>query len=140
VALPNLVVIGAMKCGTTSLHHYLDLHPEISMSRPKELNFFIGDDGGPGDWRGGTWRRGTAWYAQHFEPAAPVRGEVSPGYTSPSFPYEAGRMAAVVPAPSWSTPSGIRSRAPSPSTGTTTATARRCATSRRRSSTPVAST
>src|SRR5919112_1660128 len=46
VALPNLVVIGAMKCGTTSLHHYLDLHP--GMCRPKELNFFIGDDDGPG--------------------------------------------------------------------------------------------
>jgi hypothetical protein len=97
VALPNLVVIGAMKCGTTSLHHYLDLHPEISMSRPKELNFFIGDDDGPGDWRSGTWCRGAAWYAEHVDPAAPVRGEVSSGYTSPSFPYVPGRMAAVVP-------------------------------------------
>jgi hypothetical protein len=100
-ALPNLIVIGAMKCGTTSLHHYLDLHPEIAMSRPKELNFFIGRDGAvdgdPVDWRGGTWARGVAWYAAHFDPAAPVRGEVSPGYTSPAHPYAAARMAAVVP-------------------------------------------
>ena len=39
--LPNLLVIGGLKCGTTSLHHYLNLHPEIAMSRPKELNFFV---------------------------------------------------------------------------------------------------
>jgi hypothetical protein len=39
-ALPNLIVIGAQKCGTSSLHYYLDLHPEIEMSSPKELNFF----------------------------------------------------------------------------------------------------
>ncbi len=40
-ALPNLIVIGAQKCGTSVLHYYLSLHPEVSMSRPKELNFFI---------------------------------------------------------------------------------------------------
>ena len=39
-ALPNVLIIGAMKCGTTSLHHYLDLHPEISMSEQKEVRFF----------------------------------------------------------------------------------------------------
>src|SRR4051794_26778279 len=39
-ALPNLLVMGAAKCGTTSLHYYLGLHPDIHMSTPKELNFF----------------------------------------------------------------------------------------------------
>jgi hypothetical protein len=99
-ALPNLVVIGAMKCGTTSLHHYLDLHPEICMSRPKELNFFLGPEAAPDgevDWRRGTWACGVDWYAAHFDASAPVRGEVSPGYTSPAHPYVAARMAAVVP-------------------------------------------
>ena len=103
-ALPNLVVIGAMKCGTTALHHYLDRHPEIVMSRPKELNFFFGSaDGEPCvagehvDWLRGNWHRGPAWYAARFDPAAPVRGEASPGYTSPSYPEVAGRMAALVP-------------------------------------------
>lgn len=38
--LPNLVIIGAMKSGTTSLHHYLNLHPQISMTCEKELDFF----------------------------------------------------------------------------------------------------
>jgi hypothetical protein len=42
-ALPNLLIVGAPKCGTTSLHHYLDLHPEISMSDVKELDFFVPD-------------------------------------------------------------------------------------------------
>jgi hypothetical protein len=40
LALPNLIIIGAMKCGTSSMHNYLDAHPEISMFRQKELNFF----------------------------------------------------------------------------------------------------
>ena len=34
--LPNLIIIGAMKCGTTSLHNYLSLHPEIYMSEKKK--------------------------------------------------------------------------------------------------------
>jgi hypothetical protein len=42
-ALPTFCVIGAMKSGTTSLHHYLAAHPEISMSRPKELDFFVAE-------------------------------------------------------------------------------------------------
>jgi hypothetical protein len=72
-ALPNLIVIGSMKCGTTSLHHYLDLHPEIQMSRPKELKFFVEEL---------NWPRGVDWYTSHFDPDAPVRGESSPQYTT----------------------------------------------------------
>jgi hypothetical protein len=99
--LPNLIIIGAMKCGTTALHRYLDLHPDVAMSEPKELNFFCGperpDDGdGPAAWSAGNWHRGVGWYAARFRPA-PVRGEASPGYTSPSFPEAAERMARVVP-------------------------------------------
>ena len=37
---PNLIIIGAMKSGTTSLHNYLNLHPEIYMSKKKETDFF----------------------------------------------------------------------------------------------------
>ena len=39
--LPNLLIIGAMKCGTTSLHNYLNLHPECYMQQEKELDYFI---------------------------------------------------------------------------------------------------
>jgi co-chaperonin GroES (HSP10) len=87
-ALPNLVVIGGLKCGTTSLHHYLNLHPQIAMSRPKELNFFVAEL---------NWDLGGEWYASHFDPAAPVRGETSPHYTNlPRFDGVAERMRAVL--------------------------------------------
>ncbi|MGH2992610.1 MAG: sulfotransferase domain-containing protein [Solirubrobacterales bacterium] len=88
-ALPNLIVIGGFKCGTTSLHHYLDLHPEIQMSRPKELNFFLADK---------NWGRGPEWYASHFAAAAPVRGESSPHYTiHPERPGVPERMRSIIP-------------------------------------------
>jgi hypothetical protein len=38
--LPNLIIVGAARSGTTSLHRYLDQHPQIFMSKPKETNFF----------------------------------------------------------------------------------------------------
>jgi hypothetical protein len=87
-ALPNLIVIGGLKCGTTSLHHYLNLHPQITMSRPKELNFFVAEL---------NWDLGPEWYASHFDAAAPVRGESSPHYTNlPRFAGVADRMRSVL--------------------------------------------
>jgi len=87
--LPNLVVIGGLKCGTTSLHHYLNLHPEISMSRPKELNFFVAEL---------NWELGAEWYGAHFDPGAAVRGETSPHYTDrPRLDGVAGRMHELIP-------------------------------------------
>lgn len=89
--LPNLIVIGAMKCGTTSLHRYLDLHPEIGMSNPKELNFFL-------EAPDGSWHRGIEWYAAHFDPAMAVRGDASPAYANaPRSAGTAERIASVVP-------------------------------------------
>ena len=83
-ALPNLIVIGGLKCGTTSLHHYLNLHPEIGMSRPKELNFFVAEL---------NWELGVDWYRSHFPESSPVRGETSPHYTNrPRFEGVAERM------------------------------------------------
>ena len=37
------LIIGAMKCGTTSLYNYLAQHPEISACRKKEIGFFCYD-------------------------------------------------------------------------------------------------
>jgi hypothetical protein len=90
-ALPNLLLIGGLKCGTTSLHHYLNLHPEIEMSRPKELNFFVAEL---------NWPLGVEWYTDHFDPAAGVRGESSPHYTNrPRFEGVADRMQSVLDDP-----------------------------------------
>lgn len=38
--LPNFLIVGAPKCGTTSLHNYLDQHPDIFMSKVKEPKYF----------------------------------------------------------------------------------------------------
>ncbi|MGK7896071.1 MAG: sulfotransferase [Xenococcus sp. (in: cyanobacteria)] len=38
--LPNFLIIGAAKGGTTSLYHYLSQHPQIYMSSLKEPRFF----------------------------------------------------------------------------------------------------
>ena len=37
---PNLFILGAGKCGTTTLYHLLGSHPEIQVSVPKEPSFF----------------------------------------------------------------------------------------------------
>lgn len=99
-----------MKCGTSALHYYLDLHPDIAMSTPKELDFFVDDeivesgdcifepeDRAIEDTLERNWSRGLGWYADHFSADAPVRGESSPSYTSPWYPGVAERMASVVP-------------------------------------------
>ena len=79
-ARPNFLVIGAMKCGTTSLHHYLRLHPEIQIPPVKEPNFFSGPPGEfpypPGSKRVDSLER----YEEMFDPASPLRGEASPNY------------------------------------------------------------
>jgi hypothetical protein len=38
--LPNFLVIGAHKCGTTALYHALQQHPQVFMSSVKEPSFF----------------------------------------------------------------------------------------------------
>ncbi|PZD73251.1 hypothetical protein C1752_02324 [Acaryochloris thomasi RCC1774] len=40
MTLPNFIIIGPAKCGTTSLCHYLGQHPEIYISPAKEPRFF----------------------------------------------------------------------------------------------------
>jgi hypothetical protein len=51
--VPNFLIVGAGKSGTTSLYHYLSQHPEVFMSDPKEPRFLsIGEErtfNGPGD-------------------------------------------------------------------------------------------
>lgn len=54
IRLPNFLIIGAAKSGTTSLHHYLSQHPEVFMSPFKEPQFFAYEgqrlSGFSGDW------------------------------------------------------------------------------------------
>jgi len=71
--LPNFLLIGAMKCGTSSLASQLGTHPEILMSEPKELHFFSLDE---------KRERGLAWYESCF---AKARGEAAVGEASTTY-------------------------------------------------------
>lgn len=42
---PNLLIVGAPKCGTTSLYHYLKQHEDVFMSEHKEPHYFLRDIG-----------------------------------------------------------------------------------------------
>lgn len=46
MTLPNFLILGAARCGTTSLHYYLAEHPDVCMSSIKEPNFFLFDESG----------------------------------------------------------------------------------------------
>jgi hypothetical protein len=84
---PNLVIIGATKCGTTSLHYYMSHHPEIFMSKTKEVRYFEKHK-----------EKDVSWYEQHFQSDAKIRGEASPQYTRhPLVPDVPRRMHAIVP-------------------------------------------
>src|SRR3954469_22213852 len=89
--LPDFIVIGAMKCATTTLHEQLARQPGVFMSRPKELNFFSDDE---------TYGLGLGWYASVFGRAAPgdLCGESSTHYTKlPVYPRAVERMSRALP-------------------------------------------
>ena len=87
--MPDFLVIGVPKAGTTALHAALARHPGLYMSAVKEPKFFLTDGpppakgGGPGDaltWREHIWRRPE--YEALFAPAPPgtLCGESTPLY------------------------------------------------------------
>ena len=88
MALPDFLVIGAPKSGTTALHAALAQHPGLYMSPIKEPKHFLTDGppptrGGPGDvqtYREHVWRRED--YEALFEaaPGGTLRGESTPLY------------------------------------------------------------
>jgi hypothetical protein len=88
MALPDFLVAGVPKAGTTALHAALVRHPELFLSRVKEPKFFLSDgppprSGGPGDvqtYQEHVWRQ--ADYEALFDPAPPGarRGEATPFY------------------------------------------------------------
>ncbi len=91
MALPDFLVIGAPKAGSTAVHQALVLHPQLFLSTPKEPKYFLTDNEaprradhrGPGDAhsaREWVWSRGD--YERLFDPAPPgaLRGESTPFY------------------------------------------------------------
>jgi len=74
----GFMIVGAQKCGTTALAHFLSQHPDIGMASPKEVHLFDSPD------------YSTAWtaediderYMPHFRhcTGAAIRGEATPIY------------------------------------------------------------
>ena len=85
-ALPGAVILGAQKCGTSSLHNYLTQHPGVIAPLRKEVHYF--------DLH---YARGEAWYRGHFgrEGMPGLNLDASPYYLfHPAVP---GRMHALLP-------------------------------------------
>ena len=89
--LPSFLIIGAAKCGTTSLYNYLIQHPKIAASSKKEIHYF--------DYR---FDQGVRWYRSFFaigsassEGNSPVTGEASPTYLY--HPHAAARAKQLLP-------------------------------------------
>lgn len=88
---PDYIVIGAMKCGTSTVCAYLEDHPEVFMLPGAEPNFFSHDE---------NFARGTGWYEGLFagQENARLRGEGSNAYAlAQLYPHSAARMAAFKP-------------------------------------------
>ena len=88
--LPNFVIIGAQKAGTTAAARNLALHPEISVFSgtteygQKEIEFF-----------NQHWNRGIEWYQSHFNSQAKAVGEKTAELLHRSVCH--GRMSATIP-------------------------------------------
>jgi hypothetical protein len=84
--LPDFLVLGAQKAGTTALYAYLRWHPGITGPSWKEVSFFDRH-----------WWRGEAWYRGQFplRPRGRLVGEASPSYLF--HPLAAERARALVP-------------------------------------------
>lgn len=84
--MPDFVIIGAMKCATSTLHDQLARVEGVSMSEPKEPNFFSDEL---------NWAKGMGWYESLFDsmPSSDLKGESSTHYTKlPTYPLCVSRM------------------------------------------------
>jgi hypothetical protein len=94
--LPDFLVIGAQKCGTTALYAYLRWHPHVTGPAWKEVSFFDRHYG-----RGESWYRGQfpsrpwLWLRGGRSGQRPLVGEASPSYVL--HPYAPQRVRALLP-------------------------------------------
>jgi hypothetical protein len=88
---PDFVIIGAMKCATSTLHAQLQAQAGISMSEPKEPNYFSDDD---------RFQLGWDWYMRHFSSKQPhdLVGDASTHYTKlPTYTQTVNRIHDAMP-------------------------------------------
>jgi Sulfotransferase domain len=86
-SLPHFIIVGAMKCGTTSLHRWMGTHPRIARSSLKETNYFARNHD-----------KGLAWYKSLFGTEKDFAFEASPNYAKRHlFEGVPERMATLLP-------------------------------------------
>lgn len=76
--LPSFFIVGAQKSATTSLHGYLNQHPSLVGSRPKEVRFFENDD---------YYKMGIDWYKTNFPTTRIAFSKLHYFESSPSYLY-----------------------------------------------------
>ena len=88
--LPDFLVVGGMKCGSTTLHGHLSNHPDLFLCRLKEPQFFSRDE---------VFSRGFDWYRSLFaEAGSRLCGESSTCYSrAPHFGDVAKRIHSHLP-------------------------------------------
>ena len=94
--LPDFIIIGARKCGTTSLYEYLAQHPDVLPALSKELFYFDHH-----------YEKGSNWYRRHFPTRVEkwvyekaLGSQIITGEATPSYfyhPFVARRIAALLP-------------------------------------------
>jgi hypothetical protein len=90
-SVPDFIILGAMKSGTTTLFEYLSMHPGIFMASPKEPQFFSRKFDEPS---------GLDWYRSLFSGRAPgqLTGEASTCYSRwPHYGDVAARISKIAP-------------------------------------------
>ena len=86
--LPDFLLVGAARAGTTTLARWLNAHPHCHISPEKEIFFFDSDE---------LWAQGPGWYCSRFSQARrdQLVGEASTSYIF--YEAVAERMASIVP-------------------------------------------
>ena len=95
--LPDFVIVGAQKAGTTSLYAYLRLHPDVLPAAAKEVHFFdtCEWDAGPEAYRAHFPLAVHRSLARRFRSPRVITGEATPYYLY--HPLAAERLAATAP-------------------------------------------
>jgi len=83
MTLPDFLIIGGQKCGTSAIWHSIVTHPDVDPTK-KEKNFF-----------NFYWHKGLDFYSDMFKDPNKINGDASPGYLfSPDVPE---RVKEVIP-------------------------------------------
>lgn len=95
-ALPDFIIIGAQKAGTSSLYTYLSQHPQLLASFKKEVHFFDGGINPTVD----NYKKGDVWYRSHFPLKKNVAEQMRVFEASPLYifnPLVPARIANLLP-------------------------------------------